>query len=80
MFEPLTTGVGEPDFVICRSETWAAGTTVTHCENSEVLFLRGSVAVAVMTLPTVTETGKVTLIATSQTAGGVDTVVNPIKV
>jgi hypothetical protein len=79
MFEPLTTGSGASELVICRSETGPSAMTVTHRENSEVLF-EGSVAVAVMTLPTGTATAKLTLIATSQTAGSVDTLVNPMKV
>ena len=79
MFEPVTTGSGASDLVICRSETGPIPTTVTHCENSEVLF-EGSVAVAVITSPTAHPTGKVTLMAASQTAGGVVTLVNPMKV
>ena len=64
--------------VICRSETSPPPpATVTHCENSEVLF-RGSVAVAVMTLPAGTATGKVALIEATQLLL-VGTVVAPMK-
>jgi len=57
----------------------AAAVTVTHPENSEVLF-EESVAVAVTTLPTGTLTGKLTLMGVTQPAGGVETVVAPMKV
>jgi hypothetical protein len=56
----------------------AAAVTVTQCENSDVLF-EGSVAVAVIELPTGTGTGKLTEIAASQPAAGVVTLVKPMK-
>ena len=53
--------------------------TVTQAENSDVLF-EESVAVAVITLPTGTLTGKVEFIGTSQDLDGMFTVVAPMKV
>lgn len=81
MLEPVTTGSGESSMVTCRSETGPSGVTVTHAENSEVLFER-SVAVAVITLPAGTETGRETLMPTSSqgTKRDAGTVVDPIKV
>lgn len=72
MFDPVTTGSGESDLVICRSENEPPA-TVTHCENSDVS-PNASVAVAVMNCPTATVDGKVTLNKTLQLASVVTTV------
>ena len=53
--------------------------TITHAENSEVLF-EESVAVAVITLPIGTLTGKVEFIGTSHELAEMLTVVAPMKV
>ena len=77
MFDPVTTGSGESDLVICRSENEPPA-AVTHCENSDV-FADASVAVAVMDCPTATVDGKVTLNVALQLESVV-TVVEPMNV
>jgi len=78
MFEPLRTGSGESELVICRSETGPAGTTVTHGENSDVS-LPSLVAVAVMNCPGATPNGRTTLMRPLQ-ATPVTTLADPMGV
>ena len=77
MFEPVSTGSGESELVICRSEN-DPDPTVTHCENSDV-FASGSLAVAVITWPKGTEAAKVALNVALQLASVV-VVADPMNV